>query len=268
MKATGFEYDSHYLSDFGFVICSFDGSSGVQNVNVGSEISFNTVPIRQGKHHSLTSAVYEDTYETEFDIMKNDCDTDEIEISDEEFRRMMRWLNRREFLPLRFIDEDGDIDSIFFNASFNIEKIISDDIVYGLHLTMKTNKPFGYGELYKASWESTANVVYPVNDISDEIGDTFPTLVITPKSSGDLYIINDTIKRETVIKNCTSGETITLDNEHQMIFTDRKTHKLYNDFNFVFFKLVNTFDNRTNDIKTNIPCDIELSYYPIVKDGI
>lgn len=268
MKATNFEYDSHYLSDYGFVICSFDGASDVENVSVGSEISFNTVSMHQGKRFSLTSAVYESCYETEFDIMKSECDNSELEISDNQFRELMRWLNRREFLPFRFIDEDGEVDEIFFDASFNIEKIISDDKIYGLHLTMQTNRPFGYGEQYKAVWSSSANSPYIVQDISDEIGDTYPLLKLTVKSAGNLTITNSTINRSTVIKNCVANEVITLDNLHQIITTSRNAHKICNDFNFVFFKIVNSFENRNNEITTSIPCDIELSYYPVVKDGI
>ena len=269
MNAIDFEYDSHYLSDFGFIICSFDGSSGVENVSVGSEISFNTVPMRQGRHFGLTSAVYENCIEAEFDIMKDACLSSDIqEISDAEFRHIMRWLNRREFLPFRFIEEDDDFNNRYYDASFNIEKITVDDKLYGVKLKMITNSPFGYGEDIKFIWDADPDSQMIVQDMSDEIGDTFPVLKITMKESGDLYLRNETIGRQTLIKNCTINEVITIDNKHQIVSTDRETHKIYNDFNFIFFKIVNTLDERDNEITASLHCTIELTYSPIIKDGV
>lgn len=43
MYALDFEYDGQYLSDYGFIICDFNSSSGADIVSAGSMITFNTV---------------------------------------------------------------------------------------------------------------------------------------------------------------------------------------------------------------------------------
>lgn len=270
MNAIDFEYDSHYLSDFGFVICSFDGSSGNQNVSAGSEITFNTVSTQRGKIHTLASAVYESCIEAEFDIAKIECNTGVLSvISDSEFRSIMRWLNRSKFLRFRLLFDDySEYENRYFNASFNLEKILSEDNLVGIKLKMITNSPFAYGDKVVNSWSSDENVTKIISDVSDEIGDTFPTIEITLKESGDLQITNKTISNTTIIKNCTIGEKITIDGKHQIICTDRDTHKIYNDFNYKFFKICNTFDNPVNEITTNLSCDIVVYYYPVIKNGL
>ena len=35
MFALDFEYDGRYLSDYGFIICDFNGSSGAEEITLG-----------------------------------------------------------------------------------------------------------------------------------------------------------------------------------------------------------------------------------------
>ena len=49
MYASDFEYDGHYLSDFGFVVCDFDGASSYDVISAGSKITFNKVSRNRGK---------------------------------------------------------------------------------------------------------------------------------------------------------------------------------------------------------------------------
>ena len=149
MFACDFEYDGRRLNDFGFIICDFNHSSGTDNISAGSQIEFNTVARYNGKKYSLTSTTYGECITASFDICKDTdiYDDADFEITDGECRDMMRWLNRREFLPFQMFD-DGDIDKerCYYNASFNIEKIVMSGTVVGLHLTMETDSPFGYGD--------------------------------------------------------------------------------------------------------------------------
>ena len=52
MYACDFEYDGQYLSDYGFIICNFNGSSDFDVVSAGSKITFNTVSRHRGKKYS------------------------------------------------------------------------------------------------------------------------------------------------------------------------------------------------------------------------
>ena len=143
MKAVDFEYDGINLSDFGMIICNF-GDKGLETISNGSTITFNTVPTIGGSKHELTSTVYENCLEATIQICKNSCNRDVMEISSTEFRELTRWLNRKKFLKFKILDEDY-ID-LYFEASFNINRIEVNGKLYGLELEVFTNRPFALKE--------------------------------------------------------------------------------------------------------------------------
>ena len=71
MYAIDFEYDGQYLSDYGFIVCNFDATSGINIADAGSKITFNKVSRNNGKSYSLTSAKYGECIQCTFDICKN-----------------------------------------------------------------------------------------------------------------------------------------------------------------------------------------------------
>lgn len=272
MRAIDFEYDGQYLSDYGFIICDFDASTGIAEADAGSNITFNKVARDSGKKFSLASAVYDECITTTFDICKNDeiYDQDQMEISNDEYRDIMRWLNRREFLKFQVIDdsiEEFERDTCYYNASFNIDKIKINEKLVGMRLTMETDKPFGYGQEQTVSWTfGDTNVSKILSDISDEVGSIFPTLTITCQRNGDLSIYNELEDCTTTIKNCTMGEVITLNGDTQIISTTYSSHDICNDFNFEFFRIGNTIETRNNRISVSNPCKLVIKYTPIIKD--
>lgn len=269
MYATDFEYDEQRLSDYGFIVCNFDFQSGADTVKAGSEITFNLTPYRKGESYWLQNTQYDECIQSTFDICKNPDIYDDLKITNDEYRDIMRWLNRKEFLRFRIVDYYNEFDTCYYDASFNIEKITISEILYGLRLSITTDKPFGYGEEQRTYWEVTdTSKIYKINDISDEIGFTYPKLSIVCQESGTLNITNLTTNLTTTIKNCSTNEIITIDSKNQIITSSLDSHKIYDDFNFEFFKLQNTFDNRTNEITISIPCTIEILYSPIIKDSI
>lgn len=270
MNAIDFEYDGQYLSDYGFIICDFDGASGVDTISAGSTLTFNKVSQFNGRNFSLASTQYENCISTTFDICKDPekYEKDEMEISTDEFRDLMRWLNRTEFLKFQLHDSDIDYEEgCYFDASFNIEKIKINEILYGLRLTMETNKPFAYGDEEKIKWTiSDTSTVKTFSDMSDEIGCIYPSLKIICNDDGDFTIQNLTFETTTTIANCSDGEVITIDGNTQIITTSDDSHKVYEDFNYEFFKIGNTYNSRKNMISVNMPCVVEITYTPIIKD--
>lgn len=267
MKAVDFEYDGQHLSDYGFIICDFEGSSGANAVDVGAKISFNKSPIFHGMKHVLLSAEYEDCVSAEFDICKDPEVYDDLEITSDEFRDLMRWLNRRKFYEMCIFDQDEDYESVFFNASFNIEKIKISEKTCGLKLYMETDSPFARGaeQNFKHTFSSDSEE-YVISDLSDDIGFLYPVLTIKCKESGDLTISNTTFECSTTIKNCYNGETITIDGNSLSIATDSETHNIYNDFNYEFFIIGNSINNRKNTITASAQCEVEIRYSPLIKD--
>lgn len=270
MYALDFEYDGQYLSDFGFIICDFNGADGAQTATPGSKITFNTVSRYRGKRHSLIGTQYDECIQTKFHICKDPELFDDLSITNDEYRDLMRWLNRNEFLRFQVLYENKDDkkrDACFFDASFNIGKITIREILYGLELTMETNKPFGYGEEQVHTKTFTnAGQTYIVYDFSDEIGYIYPSITITCNSTGDLTVKNSFDNCNMLIKGCKTGEIITIDGDALIISTSSASHDICNNFNYEFLRIGNTLNNRANKITVSLPCKFELRYSPIIKD--
>ena len=69
------------------------------------------------------------------------------------------------------------------------------------------------------------------------------------------------------IANCLADEVITIDGNTHSITTTKSSHDVYNDFNYDYFKIGNTINNRSNKISVSLPCKIELRYSPIIKNS-
>lgn len=267
MYAIDFEYDGIRLSEFGFMICNFGSESDVDTVSAGSEINFNRVATHYGKYNCLAGTKYDSCITATIQICKNTDKYEDLLISDDEYRWLMRWLNRREFKQFSLVDRYLDDTTCYYDASFNVSKIMWDKDLYGLELEMATNRPFGYGNEVVEIWSPTSNnLTHNFEDSSDEIGYLYPSLKITINQSGDFSLSNSLENCTMTINNCTSGEVITIDGYTHIIQSSLNAHKVYNDFNFEYFRIGNTLDDRTNIITASLPCTIELRYSPIIKN--
>lgn len=264
MKAYDFEYANKKLSDFGFIICNF-GDKGLETVSDGSQIAFNTVSVLGGLKHELTSTQYEECLETTLQICKYSCSGGIQEITATDHRQITTWLNRRQFLKLKFFDEDH-ID-LYYEAIINISRIEIDGRLYGLELEIKTNRPFALKDLQTINIKNLEqDGKHSINDISHEEGHIYPHVEITINQDGNLKIHNAMESRDTFIANCKKGEIITMD--YPVIQSSDSSHKIQNDFNWNFFRLANTFNNSRNDLTISLPCSIKVEYSPIVKVGL
>lgn len=264
MEAYDFEYDGIALSDMGYILCQFD-SSGMQTVPNGSRISFQTVSTLRGARHELTSTAYEECLSTTLQICKNPYTHENMEISTEELRELMRWLNRKNFRKFKLLDDE--YMDLYFEASFNISRIEINGKLSGLELEMTTNRPFALQEpRYITISNNTIDGKAIIYDTSDEEGYIYPYMEITVKKDGALDLCNELEQRHTIITGCSKDEVITLD--YPIIKTSLQNHKIEQDFNWNFFRIANTCENRQNDLTISLPCDINIRYSPIVKVGI
>lgn len=260
MKATDFEYDGLALSDFGYIICSFS-EEGLQTIT-GSQITFNTVSTQSGAKFELTSVEYGEALQTTFQICKNTCNGDkELEIPLKEYRDLMSWLGRKQFHKFKLL-KDEYLD-IYFEASFNVSRIEIDGKLYGLELTMTTNRPFALGEPRSIIIDNADSTVKTIMSESDEEGYIYPKMEITIKNDGNLSIYNEAEDRTMYIANCSANEVINID--YPIIRSSIASHKIQNDFNWNFFRLASTFQNKKNKITITLPCTIKMTYSPIIK---
>lgn len=265
MKALDFSYENKNLSDFGFILCNFGGSKGLETVSDGSEITFNTISVHNGTKSELVSTVYENNLETTLQICKHSCIGGIQEITATEHRELTKWLSRKRFLKFKILDEDH-ID-LYYEAIINISKIELDGKLYGLELGVTTNRPFALKEPRIINiFNTETNGKHSINDTSHEEGYIYPKTQITVNADGDLKIHNAIENKDTVIKNCKKNEVITMD--YPVIKSSDSSHNIQNDFNWQFFRLANTFDNSRNDLTISLPCSIKIEYSPIVKVGL
>ena len=119
-----FEYADRRLSDFGCIVCHINTNAGVDDVELGSDITFNTIKNSNSSIYSITSSSYEDVYTVEFEIMKYICgDPDNVYLSSLEVRQLIKWLNRREYAKFRPINEISDESDVYYYGSFNIKQV-------------------------------------------------------------------------------------------------------------------------------------------------
>lgn len=264
MKAYDFQYGEHNLQDFGMILCKFD-SGGLDTISDGSEITFNTVPVQNGAKSELVSVAYENNLETTLQICKHSCIGGVQEITATEHRELTKWLSRKRFLKFKILDEDH-ID-LYYEAIINISKIELDGKLYGLELSVTTNRPFALREPRTIIIKNAIkDGKHSINDVSHEEGYIYPKMEITINQNGDLNIHNAIEDRNTYIKNCVQGETITMD--YPVITSSLPSHNIQNDFNWNFFRVSNTFENSRNDLTISLPCFIKIEYSPIVKVGL
>lgn len=263
MKARDFIFAGRTLSSFGMILCRFD-SSGIETID-GVQISFNNVSTLNGAKSELTSVVYEKNLETTIQICRNPCNSKDMEIDFVIYRELTKWLCRKKYLKLKFLD-DSTID-LYCEAIINVNKIELGGKIVGLELNISTNRPFLLKEQKTIVINNKVqNGKHSINDESYEEGHIYPITEITVSQSGDLKIHNAMENRDTIIKNCVAGEVITMN--YPVIQSSLPSHNIQNDFNWNFFRIANTYEESRNDLTISLPCIIKVKYSPIVKVGL
>lgn len=263
MQILDFEYDGIKLSDMGYMLCNFNKNDDSRSDMV--EITFDKVSTLHGEKWDLTNSNYESCLEATFSICKNKCQSlDSYVISTDDYRLISRWLNRKDFHKFRAIGVDGEFSEFYFEGSFNIKKKEIEGRLYGLDLTLYTNRPFALQNerTYKFCFETNDAKCYLI-DSSDEIGYIYPEMEIKVLESGDLKITNLIENREMSIKNCIENEIIYIN--YPIIYSSIDTHKIQDDFNWIFFRIANNFKENKNTIISNLKCEMEIQYFPIAK---
>lgn len=270
MKATDFIFDGTSLSHYGFIICEFDGGSGTNVFEAGVPIQFRTVPRRKGRRYSLVDLRYDNALEISFDICKDPCDnayTEDMIISDEEFLNLSRWLIRKEYKTLQFVDDTLHIPR-FYRGIFNISKLTIGDDLFGLRLVMLTDKPYAYGITTTHAFNiNDISQTYTLSDGSVLTGIITPNLKVICREAGNLVLKNNLTGTSFEIKNCVNNEIITVDGDALTITSSVANHNLMDDFNFTFFKVGNTIETRSNAITSSMKCKLEITYAPIIQDA-
>ena len=271
MYLTDFLYDGVKLSSLGYLVGSAVTSNN-ESASAGSKLELQTV-VNHGNHLTgITNATYNEPITATFDIIKYQCsDAVSDEMEDNEIASLVRWLNRKEWHKFKPLYNDLSFPNVYFMGTFTeISTIIKGGVVVGLTLTFTSNAPWGFMEYDNNTFTiSSANGSFTMYDMSDEIGNKYPEkVVITTSAGGNLSLTNNLNERVTTIKNCVSGETITLDCINKIITSNQTHNRLYNDFNYVYPMFTNNMEESKNIFTSTLPCTVTIEYRPIRKVGI
>ena len=259
MKAKNFIYDGVSSDDMGVMICSFDGGDEISSA--GSKVEISTAKSPNSYKWLKTNAVYNEQLTFSFSFCKDICNLDgnEMSISSEEQAEIIRWLVRKENHYLSF-EEDG-FENIYYNCTISLEKKQVGGSTIGFTATVLCDAPFGYSEERTAIVNSEINKIF---DTSQEIGYLIPNTVATVINDGTIEIYNDNTNETTKVLNCKAGEEIIF-TDMMRISSNYPTHKtLYDDFNWLFPKIQNSFNNNVNTF-TLTNCTLRLSWREIRK---
>lgn len=275
-----FEFAGKTLSDFNCITCCLNTNtnSGVREVSIGCELTFSTVKNRKSNVRYKTSSEYENVYTAKFDIIKNPCGNyeDDIYMTHDEVSAIIRWLSTKtdnKFVPYQ-VDGKYYMENSYvcYFGSFNVTQILINERIAGLTLSFNSNAPFGFGEeILINTIIAKKNETLSIIGEGDELDVICPIVSIRCMDNGKLKIKNKTTDVSVVIDNCRIGETIIMDGEHSIIYTDNNEHSktLFNDFNYNYLEIDNSQYDRTENIyEISIPCEITISYRPIRKVGV
>ncbi|MCM1500116.1 MAG: hypothetical protein NC124_16760 [Clostridium sp.] len=268
MYCTEFLFDGISSRAYDLIICSFDGGQSGE-MTAGSNIEFTTFKAPNTNKWVRTGAVYNEQLTFSFQICKYICGSSDIKpFSERELAFLMRWLVRKDYKWLQFIQEG--YENIFYNCQINAQRYMSAGKCYGLTLTAVCDAPFGWSGLMTSTISCPGSKVVYIYDSSDEIGEVYPSVELYVKNANqNIQIENCLTGRNTIIRNCTAGEHIVMDNMKiesserrpggQNVY-DGNHVTLLDDFNFQWFTLGNTFNNRENEIIVTGDCDILLNW--------
>lgn len=266
MYAIDFEFDGQRVSDFGCIMTSF---TGMQNGTVpsGASITFSSAKSLASDRYDLFSSSYDSPFTASFGICKNPCEGDDNPyMTLQEVSMLQRWLCRRtKYCKFKLLS-DG-FEDIYWNGWFSSQEELLGGNIIGLQLTFTADAPYAYMEDITLRFENEAGSNFIVDSVSHEEGYIIPDMVITLKQGGDFSLTNNRDNRTMQIENCSNGEKISIAGKYLLIESSDSGHDLSQDFNFIFPRIFNLYDDIRNIFTSNLACDIEITYTPAMKVG-
>lgn len=263
LAISNFKYDNISLSNFnnGKYILGYFSTD--ENPTEGQR-NYNQTPLFLGLEQPFVYSNYEDTLTFTLSIVKNPCVTDEDSISVIEMEALKRWLCRP--APHKFELDGEEYANIYWEGTFQIEEEIIGAKRAGVTLTFISTRPYALQKdvIFEGTIENIEDDTLTINDVSTEIGYTYPTIQITCKEAGDLIIYNSFDDRQTIVNNCRNNEVITF-TRYLQITTNVSSHEIQDDFNYKFLRIGNNYSTRTNTLSFSIPCEYVITYNPIRK---
>ena len=259
VDAKGFTFAGKTSDEFGLIMCSFEGSE--PSDTSGGKIEFTKIDSSiQNRWYKTGNANYSEPLQFSFQIVKGTFEPFDAY----DYSSIARWLVRKDGYK-DFMITRSDYDNIHFNVQMNIEPIEVAGNIVGITVNGITDSPFGYNQLITKTIDVNGSDTFSFVDMSDEIGYIYPDIEIDISSACNLKITNETSGEIFKLDNCINNEVIKIDGTILEINSTALSHKIYNDTNFKFPRIVNDFNKRTNVFKIEGNCSLTMKYRPIRK---
>jgi len=253
VDATNFIFDGKSLSDFGFIICAFDGET---NTSTSPSITYTTLKVPNNDRRRFLSSNYEDVISFELSIAKYESKKNLLPINSYEDRSIRKWLCREDGFHELVIEQD-DFYNIYYNAQINITPQIVCGRIRGYRLTITTDNVYGYTEWIETEFDIYSYNPYHFLALSDKADYFYPIWEITPLQNGNLTIkiLEDTNQTYTTINSVVANKKIIIDSENGIVEGISPDN-----FNWIIPRLIQGYDETVNTITSTLPCHIKLKY--------
>lgn len=253
MDATNFIFDGKSLSDFGFIICAFDGET---NTSTSPSITYTTLKVPDNDRRRFLSSNYEDVISFELSIAKYESKKINLPINAYEDRAIRKWLCREDGFHELVIEQE-DFYNIYYNAQINIVPQMVCGRIRGYRLTITTDNVYGYTEPLETEFNINSTSPYNFLALSDKADYFYPIWEITPIQNGDLHlkILEDINQTNTILKSVKANSKITIDSENGIIEGIDPDN-----FNWQLPRIIQGYDETVNTITSTLPCHIKIIY--------
>lgn len=147
MFATDFLFDGQRASDFGCMICSFDGNGGLKTAE-GGEIEYNAIKMPGRNKFSFCGSQFNSTVTWNFSICKNPCRKGNGYFDQYEESMIKKWLLKTDGYRMMQFDQNG-YEDIYYNVYFNIFPYQYLGKTVGFDLTAISDCPYGFTDIIK-----------------------------------------------------------------------------------------------------------------------
>lgn len=267
-----FKYRNQYNTDYD-LITSISFDAGFDQIGTATAVESVASDRYDGSRIDYGSR-YLEQVELQITMVKKDY----TDFTREDKRAVLRWLSANKYASwLQLYDEGGGEIIDFFGRFTSVEEKTADSRTIGMIAVFTSPFPYGFSPLRKINQTFIGSETVRIMNDTDAIDEyVCPYFTITPSKTIDqLSIKNKNTNTTIFVKNLKANETLTLDNEHKLAFTNDEFRIMGEDFygdvdgfitNYpVFIEL----EPGTNELfidtgNTSCECTYSLSYrYPI-----
>ena len=259
MFATDFMFDGQRASDFGCMVCSFDG--GLQPVS-GGEVEYNTIKTPGRDAFTFYSSQFNSPATWSFSICKNPCRCKDMHFSQYEESMIMKWLVKTDGYRWMQFEQEG-YEDIFYRVMINALPHQVAGRTIGFDLTATSDCAYGFTDVIKKKAHIGLNTPLRLHIHSDINTYILPVMKIKYKPTNPRPLSFDNCRNGRYLSwgNADSilGKPIKIENMSQDITMDSDTGIIEglaspNDFNWSFLRLADGM----NVIMTDHGLDVEI----------